>query len=325
MTISYPDGSFSVRGVSGADTWVRFAGGIVLFSPPLRRFVMARAERSLIELTEVTGAEPGTKIEFTLPIDFEFERSNEGRFLDLIDYSDSGSLPDVIIESVWEGPPVVQRYGATVRIISDSSSSERYLVTTRKLEDRIRLMFTREGVLGFLLPEQLILASEESIEFPKLLNDEMMGYCAQIVLEKRLGGFELIFSGLIGPLPDVTLSTWVGDPVLSVDHSGNAILSYINNGRRYEMKLNQISDSSFGIEFTPYRFRDRVAQIASKSYYGQQVEEERKACAICLDEFNDGEAMAMIHECGHVFHGHCLAQLAETTLHCPMCRRHMER
>ena len=43
-------------------------------------------------------------------------------------------------------------------------------------------------------------------------------------------------------------------------------------------------------------------------------------CAVCLDQFVAGESIAVLPECGHKFHGKCLADWLEESNSCPMCR-----
>ncbi|KAL9441232.1 hypothetical protein AB3S75_019831 [Citrus x aurantiifolia] len=43
-------------------------------------------------------------------------------------------------------------------------------------------------------------------------------------------------------------------------------------------------------------------------------------CAICLDDFIEGEICKSFPECSHIFHLHCIDQWLKHRLNCPVCR-----
>ncbi|XP_059445045.1 RING-H2 finger protein ATL39-like [Corylus avellana] len=65
-------------------------------------------------------------------------------------------------------------------------------------------------------------------------------------------------------------------------------------------------------------------EVASKSG-GGGGEGEGECCAICLEEFKDGELCRMFPKCNHEFHGPCVNDwLLRQNLTCPLCRNSLE-
>ncbi|TKW40951.1 hypothetical protein SEVIR_1G281000v4 [Setaria viridis] len=55
----------------------------------------------------------------------------------------------------------------------------------------------------------------------------------------------------------------------------------------------------------------------SKAAAGEGADE----CAICLAEFEDGQAMRVLPQCGHAFHAACVDTWLRGHSSCPSCRR----
>ncbi|KAM3188923.1 hypothetical protein ACQJBY_067710 [Aegilops geniculata] len=48
---------------------------------------------------------------------------------------------------------------------------------------------------------------------------------------------------------------------------------------------------------------------------------ERLVCAICLEEFQQGQACSEVPACRHVFHRYCIDAWMKSKTTCPLCRR----
>lgn len=51
-----------------------------------------------------------------------------------------------------------------------------------------------------------------------------------------------------------------------------------------------------------------------------KAEELTRGCVVCLDDFEDREAVKVIPACGHVFHPQCIDQWLVVHRSCPVCR-----
>jgi len=54
---------------------------------------------------------------------------------------------------------------------------------------------------------------------------------------------------------------------------------------------------------------------------GKAAGEGADECAICLAEFEDGQAMRVLPQCGHAFHAACVDTWLRGHSSCPSCRR----
>ncbi|KAK7836745.1 ring-h2 finger protein atl48 [Quercus suber] len=43
-------------------------------------------------------------------------------------------------------------------------------------------------------------------------------------------------------------------------------------------------------------------------------------CAICLEDFEDGDVCRKLYTCKHTFHKHCVDKWLTINTHCPLCR-----
>ncbi|KAK4374506.1 hypothetical protein RND71_005183 [Anisodus tanguticus] len=64
--------------------------------------------------------------------------------------------------------------------------------------------------------------------------------------------------------------------------------------------------------------RTHLPELPCESYCGSQ--EGVRDCAICLEEFKEGEFCRKLPDCGHLFHVKCVDSWLIRVLNCPVCR-----
>lgn len=59
-------------------------------------------------------------------------------------------------------------------------------------------------------------------------------------------------------------------------------------------------------------------QLIITSNYSKECKED--TCAVCLGEFNEGDEVRVLPECGHIFHVLCIDKWLYSHTNCPLCR-----
>ncbi|PRQ25199.1 putative transcription factor C2H2 family [Rosa chinensis] len=65
---------------------------------------------------------------------------------------------------------------------------------------------------------------------------------------------------------------------------------------------------------------DRILRSFPKICYTAEVDEKLTECAVCLMEYEDGDALRILPPCGHGFHVGCVDRWLKCHSSCPSCR-----
>ncbi|TVU28037.1 hypothetical protein EJB05_19544, partial [Eragrostis curvula] len=83
----------------------------------------------------------------------------------------------------------------------------------------------------------------------------------------------------------------------------------------------QAAGANKGVKKEVLRALPTVTYVADRSKAAADAAEEADECAICLAEFEDGQAMRVLPQCGHAFHAACVDTWLRSHSSCPSCRR----
>lgn len=87
-------------------------------------------------------------------------------------------------------------------------------------------------------------------------------------------------------------------------------------GRRTMMATKDLQKEVFGLKKTLVGSR----RFMSWAKLGWKGSEEQEECAICLENFKNGQTLVHL-PCTHRFHSRCLVPWLHTNAHCPCCRK----
>lgn len=92
-----------------------------------------------------------------------------------------------------------------------------------------------------------------------------------------------------------------------------------------QMPQNSLSlGDHFDQEVPPNSMEDSITELIPAYKFSKDMglvsKSEDVTCAICLCEFNDGEAIRVLPECLHSFHVHCIDNWLYSHANCPLCR-----
>lgn len=86
-------------------------------------------------------------------------------------------------------------------------------------------------------------------------------------------------------------------------------------------------DSITGAQDLPGSFQNSIASLIPTCKYTDDIalvsKSEDVACAVCLNEFRDGEEVKVLPECLHTFHVSCIDMWLFSHSNCPLCRTDM--
>lgn len=133
------------------------------------------------------------------------------------------------------------------------------------------------------------------------------------------------YSNWINSLRPNTLNS-VNEQVTSEDSSGNDVR--IQQLTDTIQSILQIPTEHFHIEFldsTDVASRHTsVSQLFSGSSLmlvpPESVGPENEPCAICRNNYNEGDIVRKLNSCNHYFHARCVEEWFQTHNNCPVCR-----
>ena len=67
--------------------------------------------------------------------------------------------------------------------------------------------------------------------------------------------------------------------------------------------------------------KDKASNISSGPDIACYFVGEDRTCAICADDYAEGEVLLKLGNCGHVFHGECFEGWVYRKSSCPLCRK----
>lgn len=82
----------------------------------------------------------------------------------------------------------------------------------------------------------------------------------------------------------------------------------------HEQILNEFSTKSARIQFINWL-------LPSTRYGAEEMNLKYDDCAICLEDYIEGDLCRIFPVCNHMFHSNCLDAWLEKNLTCPMCRQ----
>ncbi|CAM0149564.1 unnamed protein product [Urochloa decumbens] len=99
-----------------------------------------------------------------------------------------------------------------------------------------------------------------------------------------------------------------------------------NNQQQQQETEDEEEEVSISVEVSAATSRThlvKAAEAASPAVvcrYRKEEEWKEPTCAVCLADFDDGEAVRVLPECLHYFHAECIGTWLQGSTSCPMCR-----
>eukprot|EP00555_Chaetoceros_dichaeta_P009164 CAMPEP_0198258196 /NCGR_PEP_ID=MMETSP1447-20131203/7695_1 /TAXON_ID=420782 /ORGANISM="Chaetoceros dichaeta, Strain CCMP1751" /LENGTH=507 /DNA_ID=CAMNT_0043945267 /DNA_START=124 /DNA_END=1644 /DNA_ORIENTATION=+ len=93
--------------------------------------------------------------------------------------------------------------------------------------------------------------------------------------------------------------------------------------RKYtsKKKVNNDCNEKVGGTAENLATKDHEAEIHGTSKFLQNAFASCTSCSVCIDEFEQGEILILLPDCGHFFHSHCITPwLKDKKATCPICQ-----